>query len=187
MNLVSKVMRIAMGKGLPQANRYFTLSLLLFLVTVGHASAQNFSGHNWYFGNSNLGIRFSRSNNTPSLILNKSNLGTGGSAVATDPVNGNLLFYTDGVNVFDVTNTVMPNGTGLSANAAGNQPVVVAKVPGSSTQYYVFTNTANGTAGGTVSYSIVDMAAFGNATFPTPAIGDVTSKNNPIAGIPNRS
>ncbi|MEX2233191.1 MAG: PKD domain-containing protein, partial [Cyclobacteriaceae bacterium] len=125
--------------------------------------------------------------NSPSLISNKSNLGTGGSAVASDPINANLLFYTDGVNVFDVTHTVMPNGTGLSANAAGNQPVVVAKVPGSATRYYVFTNTANATAGGTVSYSIVDMAAFGNATFPTPAIGNVTSKNNPIGGLLNRS
>ncbi|MEX2235213.1 MAG: hypothetical protein WD824_23825, partial [Cyclobacteriaceae bacterium] len=61
MNLLSKVMRIAMGKRLQQANRYFTLSLLLFLVIVGHVSAQNFSGHNWYFGNSDFGIRFSRS------------------------------------------------------------------------------------------------------------------------------
>ncbi|HEY9487596.1 MAG TPA: PKD domain-containing protein, partial [Chryseosolibacter sp.] len=102
-------------------------------------------------------------------------------------VNGNLLFYTDGATVFDVSHAAMPNGTGLAGNPAGNQSVATAKVPGTTNQYYVFTNTANGTTGGTVSYSIVDMALFGNATFPTPAIGDVTTKNVPIAGIPNRS
>src|SRR5688572_24290821 len=180
-------MRIAMRKPLPPANRYFTLTFLLWLVILLPLTAQDFSGNNWYFGNSNLGIRFSRADNSPSLISNKANLGTGGSAVATDPINGNLLFYTDGVNVFDVTNSAMPNGNALSANAAGNQPVATAKVPGSTTLYYIFTNTANATTGGTVSYSIVDMAAFGNAAFPTPALGDVTSKNNVIGGIPNRS
>src|SRR5690606_11758545 len=136
----------------------------------------------------NHGIRFSRADNTPTLLSNKATpFGTGGSAVATDPVNGNLLFYTDGVNVYDVTHTVMPNGSGLSANAAGNQPVAIAKVPGSDTQYYVFTNSANGTTGGNISYSIVDMSAPGNETFPTPPIGNVTSANNPIGGLTNRS
>lgn len=179
--------RIAMRKDLPLSFRCFTFTFLLSVLIPGPLSAQNFSGHNWYFGNSNLGIRFSRSDNSATLISNKANLGPGGSAVATDPVNGNLLFYTDGANVYDVTNTVMPNGSGLSGNTSGNQTVVAAQVPGSTTRYYVFTSTASGAAGGTVSYSIVDMAAFGNATFPTPAIGDVTGKNNVIAGIPNRS
>jgi gliding motility-associated-like protein len=148
--------------------------------------AQNFSGHNWYFGNSNKGIRFSRSDNSASLVSNKANpFGAGGSAVATDPLNGNLLFYTDGANVYDVSHALMPGGAGLTANTSGNQPVVIAKVPGTASQYYVFTNTASFTTGGTVSYSVVDMAAFGNSVFPAPATGDVTSKNTVI--LPNRS
>lgn len=182
MNLLSNVMRIAMRKPLPLAHRYFTCTLLLILLTLEVSYAQNFSGHNWYFGNSNLAIRFGRSDNAASLTTNKANLsGTGGSAVATNPVNGNLLFYTDGVNVYDVTHTPMPGGTGLPGDAASNQAVVVAKVPGSSTEYYVIMREA----GGTVSYNIVDMAQFGNATFPTPALGDVTTSNQDI--IPGRS
>ena len=148
--------------------------------------AQDFSGHNWYFGNSNLGIRFSRSDNSPSLISNKTALGTGGSAVATDPVNGNLLFYSDGVNVYDITHTAMTGGS-LSGNPAGNQPVAIAQVPGSTTQYYVFSNTASGTAPGTISYAIVDMTLPGNETFPTPPIGNISSSNNVIGGLANRS
>lgn len=177
-----------MRKSLPPASRNFTFTLLLSLLTVAPLCAQNFSAHNWYFGDANHGIRFSRADNTPTLLSNKATpFGTGGSAVATDPVNGNLLFYTNGVNVYDVTHTVMPNGSGLSANAAGNQPVAIAKVPGSDTQYYVFTNSANGTTGGDINYSIVDISAPGNETFPTPPIGNVTSANNPIGGLTNRS
>src|SRR5687768_13384454 len=114
MNLLSNVMRIAPRKPVPPAKRYFTSTLLLILIVVGPLCAQDFSNHNWYFGNSNQGIRFSRSDNSATLTSNKANLGTGGSAVATDPVNGNLLFYTDGATVFDVSHTAMPNGTGLA-------------------------------------------------------------------------
>lgn len=172
-----------MRKDLPLSFRSFALTLLLFLLTLGPLSAQNFSGHNWYFGNSNLGIRFSRSDNSPALISNKASLGSGGSAVATDPINGNLLFYTDGVTVYDITHNVMPGGTGLAGNPAGNQSVVTAQVPGSDSEYYIFTNSP----AGTVAYSIVDMAQFGNATFPTPATGAVTSTNTPVSGLTGRA
>ena len=145
-----------MRKPLPPSSRYFTLTLLLFLEVMGPACAQNFSAHNWYFGDSGFGVRFSRADNSASLLSNKAAAfaGTGGSAVVTDPVNGNLLFYTDGSNVFDVTHRLMPNGAGLTGNTAGNQPVVVAKIPGSATGYYVITNTASGAAGGTISSGV---------------------------------
>ncbi len=112
-------------------------------------------------------------------------MGTGGGAVAADPFSGNILFYTDGANVYDVTNTVMPNGTGLNANTANNQAVAVGAVPGQVqvNQYYIFTNTA----AGTIAYTIVDMAQPGNAVSPTPALGDVTAtKNVAIPGLTNR-
>ncbi len=162
--------------------------LLLVLLPVG-ATAQNFAGYNWYFGNSEQGVRFSRSDNTGTLVNNQATpFGTGGSAVASDQLNGNLLFYTDGNNIFDVSNTLMPSGGGLNANTSGNQPVAVAKVPGQDNQYYIFTNNANFTTGGSISFRIVDMSLFGNAVFPTPALGDATSAvNTPIAGLTGTS
>ena len=39
-----------MRKPLPLAHRYFTCTLLLILLTLEVSYAQNFSGHNWYFG-----------------------------------------------------------------------------------------------------------------------------------------
>ncbi len=163
-------------------------SILFVLMPMG-LMAQNFSGYNWYFGNSTQGIRFSRSDDSPTLVTNQATpFGTGGSAVANDQINGNLLFYTDGNNIYDVSHAVMPNGTGLGANSAGNQPVAVAKVPGQNSQYYLFVNNANFTAGGTVSFRIVDMALFGNAVFPTPALGNATSAaNTPVPGLTVRS
>jgi len=163
-------------------------SLLVLMVPLG-VTAQNFSGYNWYFGNSPEGVRFSRSSNTASTTNNMATpFGTGGSAVASDQLNGNLLFYTDGSNIYDVSNTIMPSGTGLGANPSANQPVVVAKVPGQDNQYYVIFNNANFTTGGTVSYRIVDMTLFGNAVFPTPALGDATTPaNTAITGLTSRS
>jgi gliding motility-associated-like protein len=161
---------------------WFFLSFLLVLPTLSFS--QSYSGYNWYFGSSQYGIRFSRSDGSATLVTNQATaFGTGGSAVASDAINGDLLFYTDGNNIYDRTHIVMINGNGLNANTSGNQPVAVAKVPGQDNQYYVFTNSANGTTAGAISYSIVDMSLGGNATFPTPPAGEVTTKNTTVAGL----
>ncbi len=155
-------------------------SFLSFLVLLPSLSiAQSYSGYNWYFGGSQFGIRFSRSDGSATLVTNQAPaFGNGGSAVASDAANGDLLFYTDGNNIYDRTHTVMPNGTGLGANTAGNQPVAIAKVPGQDNQYYVFTNSANGIAAGSISYRIVDMSLGGNAAFPLPPAGEATTAGN---------
>jgi len=81
----------------------------------------------------------------------------------------------------------MPSGAGLTANSAANQPVATSTAPGQPKKYFIFTNTANFTAGGTISRSVVDLNVFGNAVFPAPPLGDVESKNVAIAGLTNRS
>ncbi|WP_276369666.1 PKD domain-containing protein [Chryseolinea sp. H1M3-3] len=155
-------------------------SLLSFLILLPSLSlAQSYSGYNWYFGGSQFGIRFSRSDGSATLVTNQAPaFGNGGSAVASDAANGDLLFYTDGNNIYDRSHTVMPNGTGLGANTAGNQPVAIAKVPGQDNQYYVFTNSANGTTAGSISYRIVDISLGGNAAFPLPPAGEATTAGN---------
>ena len=144
--------------------------------------AQNFAGHNWYFGNSNRGIRFSRSDNSASLVTNQFiPFGTGGSAVASDPVTGNLFFYTDGTRVIDASHQAMPNGA-ITGDATRNQPVAICQNPANSAQYYIF----HADASGTVRYSIVDSLQIGNASaFGQPPLGDVTTKNQTIAGLPS--
>lgn len=152
--------------------------------------SQNLSQHNWYFGSTPDGIRFNRGSNQAKAVTDQAiPFGTGGSAVVTDPATANLLFYTDGSRVYDATHRLMPNGSGLSANTAANQPVVVCPVPGQANKYFIFTNNANFTTGGSINRSVVDMALFGNAVFPSPGLGNVETANKNVAvpGLSNRS
>lgn len=160
------------------------LSLVVgFLMPIG-LLAQNFSAYNWYFGNSNRGIRFSRSDNSASLVTNQfTPFGQGGSAVASDPTSGDLLFYTDGVRVIDASHQQMPNGT-LTGDNTRNQPVVLCPVPGKNrSQYYIFHRDATGT----LRYSLVHLNDIGNAsTFGQPPLGDVDNDtiNVLVPGLP---
>ena len=168
-----------------------SVNKILFIIlfcSVSSAFAQDLRRNNWYFGNSTNGIRFNRADNTASSVTGQATpFGTGGSAVATDPGNANLLFYSDGANIYDACHGIMPNGGGITANSAANQPTAVTTVPGQTKKYFLFTNTASFTTGGTISRSVIDMNLFGNALFPSPALGDVESKNAAIPGLTNRS
>lgn len=163
------------------------LVLICLLSMATGSMAQSLYKHNWYFGNSTQGIRFNRTTNVATLVSNQATpFGTGGSAVATDRANANILFYTDGARVFNISHTQMSNGFGLNANTSANQPVAICGVPGQPMQYLIFTNTASFTTGGTISVSTVDMTAFGGEPFPTPPLGNVTTKNA-ATGLTGRS
>ncbi len=56
----------------------------------------------WLYGQSTYGITFRKSDFTAELdSIQNPNFGIGGSAVATDPITGDLLFYSDGDVVYD--------------------------------------------------------------------------------------
>jgi large repetitive protein len=161
------------------------LAILIFSIHASFVFGQNIAQHNWYFGNSQNGIRFNRGNNQATAIADQfTPFGTGGSAVATNPSNGNLLFYTDGVNVYNACHLLMPNGGGLNGNPTLNQAAQVCLIPGQTNKYYIFTNS-----GGSIFRTTVDMSIAGSALPPFPILGDVeiASKNIPIAGLTNRS
>ncbi|HEY3403609.1 MAG TPA: PKD domain-containing protein [Ohtaekwangia sp.] len=158
--------------------KIYRLVFFLALTLPAWVTAQDFSGYNWYFGGGNTGIRFSRSTNAPAVVTNKFPLGTGGSAVATDPTNGNLIFYSDGTRIIDASHQTMPNGI-IIGNNTRNQPVAICQNPAASSEYFVFVNN------GTVRFSVVDSAQIGNATgFGQPPLGDVVSKDQVVAGSP---
>jgi gliding motility-associated-like protein len=82
-----------------------------------------------------------------------------GCATISDK-NGNLLFYTDGISVWDRTHVQMANGFGMNGDPSSAQSAIIVPKPGSSTRYYIFTVPATGNAPG-VCYSEVDMALNG--------------------------
>lgn len=132
----------------------------------------NFAAQNenskWYFG-TNGGLNFLT---TPPTPIAGSALTTIAGCASISDANGNILFYTDGVTVYNSTNSIMTNGTGLLGDYTPYQPCLIVKKPGSQTIYYIFTVQGNGYAGG-LRYSIVDMSLSGG-------LGAVTIKNIPI-------
>ena len=127
--------------------------------------------NNWYFGQ-RAGIRFSGSPGqvTPVTLTDGAMITDEGSAAISDS-NGQLLFYTNGITVFNRQHQVMLNGNDLKGNISSCQAVIIIPVPGNDSIYYIFTTDAieNNFSSG-YNYSIVNMKRDnGN--------GEVVSKN----------
>eukprot|EP01035_Chromulina_nebulosa_P055523 gene55523-76076_t len=77
----------------------------------------------WYFGN-NCGLDFST---TPPTALTNGKINTNEGCSSVSDAQGNLLFYTDGLTVWNKNHAVMDNGTGLKGNSSSTQSSVVVK------------------------------------------------------------
>jgi len=131
------------------------ISLLFFIPQILLAQQESW---NWYFGG-NAGINFSTG--SPVALTNNAFSTIEGVATISDN-NGNLLFYTDGSNVYNANHVTMPNGTGLLGNPSSTQSAIIVKKPGSNNLYYIFTvdyNHENTEIIGTgFCYSVADMS-----------------------------
>lgn len=139
-------------------------SLFICLLIAFALGAQN-ENVNWYFG-SYAGLNFST--NPPTILNNSAMYSSEGCAAVSDGV-GNLLFYTDGITIWNKNHQIMANGTGLMGHPSAAQSGLVLKQPGNPNLYYVFTvDVAGGTNG--LRYTIVNMAL-------AAGMGSVTVKN----------
>lgn len=139
--------------------------LLLFVLLLLNSYSQK-ENNIWYFGNG-AGITFNTS--TPAFINNGQLFTDEGCASVSDE-NGKLLFYTDGITVWNTKHEVMKNGNGLSGNKSSTHSALIVPHPNDINQYYIFTTTEKGEPGG-LQYSIVDVAKENKK-------GVVISKNN---------
>lgn len=149
------------------------LLLFLGLSLAVQIYGQNFTRHNWYFSNNNQALVFGKAQGSNSFLedgkLPQTN--NGEKVTATDPTTGDLLFYSDGINIYDATNAIMQNGDGIvSANQI--QALSVSPIPGVANQYYLFQRNA----AGTILFTVIDMNRQGNRVNGPPA-GVVTQKN----------
>jgi hypothetical protein len=162
--------------------RFFSVIAIMILIPSGLVAQQGYFNHQWYFGTAQRDLRFNLANQTPSVVTNQNpSFGQGGSAVATDPLTGTLLFYTDGVNIYDATHVAMPGGS-LMGTSSQNQPVAICQVPGQEKRYYVFTRQ-----GTTLRSTVVDMTLAGNAgTLNQPPLGALVAGqvNILVPGVP---
>ncbi len=149
---------------------YIVPILSLMLLILPHAVEAQKQNNIWYFGYK-AGIDFNTSPPTP--------LGDGvintreGCAAVSDATTGALLFYTDGVTVWNRIHRPMPGGIALFGGVSSTQSAVIVPQPGHPEIYYIF--TAAQYEGGRFRtegyrYSIVDMRKDSGR-------GDVVTKN----------
>lgn len=144
--------------------------LLLLLLFAALRSYGQKEMDTWYFGY-RAGLKFSNGKVIP---LSDGAINTVEGCSGISDTSGNLLFYTDGVTVWDRTHHPMPNGTGLHGHFSSTQSAIVVKKPRSLNLYYVFTvDCAEDSMKKGLQYSIVDMTL-------NNGYGDIISKNNVV-------
>jgi len=153
--------------------------ILVFCLFVWLACSGQKQANVWYFGNF-LGLDF---NYSPALILkdgqihNCFTIDSESASVLSDE-SGQLLFYTDGVSVWNRNHEVMPNGTDLWGSCTTTQTLIVPR-PGYKNICYIFTASPNGDYKDETEfpfeekglhYSVVDLSL-------DNGLGDVVEKN----------
>jgi gliding motility-associated-like protein len=145
--------------------------ILLFVLIVSlSATAQQ--NNIWYFGLKG-GLDFNPVPGSPSPVaIGNSAMNANEGCGSICDMNGQLLFYSNGITVYNRNHQVMPNGDNLAGNLSSVQSCLIVPKPGNDFIYYVFTSDAfeNNYAKG-YCYSVVDIQGDnGN--------GAVISKNN---------
>lgn len=147
------------------------LLVLLLVCTLPIPGKCQLEKNVWYFGN-NAGIDFSTG--SPQALLNGQITAWEGGSVICDTL-GTMLFYTDGVTVWNALHQPMPNGTGLyggSGNGSTSQSSLIVRKPGSTNLFFIFTTDVQHSGPcNCFSYSVVDMNL-------QNGYGDVTSTKN---------
>lgn len=132
-----------------------SFTLLSFLTVIFRLNAQN-QNNQWHFGK---GAAISFSENTPKLLSGSKMDTYEGCASVADPVTGELLFYTNGVKVWNAEHQVMPNGSGLLGHISSTTAAVIIPKPDSKHLYYIVCIDAieNSSHSSGINYSLVDM------------------------------
>ena len=142
--------------------KYFTALFFICSLTAFGQGENNI----WYFGYY-AGLDFN--SGSPVAISGVQTNQREGVASVSD-ASGSLLFYSDGVSVWDKTHALMPNGAGLLGNGSSTQSATIIPVPGSSTEFYLIT-CPEINVNEDLYYSIVDMSLNGG-------LGDVSAAKN---------
>lgn len=153
--------------------------IFIFIMSIASLNAQvrdcNYvlphQADNWIFGQK-ASINFTQ--NPPFVNPTAKDFGMPSGISSISDKNGNLLFFTNGMKVWNPGYYLMENGDGLNGSAEASQSSIIVPHPGNSKKYFIFTidmylppplNIGNG-----VNYSVID--------FTDNSWGKVTSKNN---------
>ncbi|TXN35083.1 T9SS type B sorting domain-containing protein [Flagellimonas hymeniacidonis] len=144
---------------------YLLLSCLFSLASFGQGETSN-----WYFGNG-AGIRFN--NDGTVTALDGGRLNTFEGCASISDTDGNLLLYTDGINVYGRDNNLIENGFKLYGDPSSTQSAIIVQKPNDPNILYIFTvdtSVFEGDPNRGLNYSVVDLSLNGGN-------GAVTQKN----------
>ncbi len=193
---VRLLIRIAMFKAIFVSKfvlKFYPLLMIkkclpLFIFLLGFNSIQSQNQYNvWYFGFSSAGLDFNAG--TPTSLLNSGMGFTEGCSTYCNS-NGQILFYTDGSQVWDKTHTIMPSGN-LAATSGGTpnssmQSSVIIPVYGDTNTYYLFGNAGvpTGHSTGLAFYTKINMTLnSGLGDVSTPLTTFVTGTSERMVGV----
>lgn len=130
------------------------IAFILFIVTSFMVTAQK-ETNNWYFGKF-AALNFNTG--TPQVLFNSQMNATEGCSSISDK-NGNLLFYSDGLYVWNrnhqrMIDPVTGTLSRIGDNSDGTQTGVIIPWPSRDSMYFVF---SIGQTGGNLYYSVVNM------------------------------
>ncbi|MDX5585988.1 MAG: hypothetical protein QNK20_13930 [Aureibaculum sp.] len=154
----------------------YLLSAILLSAFLPNMFAQE-QNANWYFGNQ-AGINFNDGTAPSTLLTNGAMNAPGGCSSVSDDFGG-LLFYTNGVTVWNKNHVPMSNGN-LMGDVNVSQSVAIIPNPANVDQYYIFSNSAENQANSGLRYSVVDMTL-------ASGLGDVDSNTQDVVLLTNCS
>ncbi|MGJ8746106.1 T9SS type B sorting domain-containing protein [Polaribacter sp.] len=147
--------------------KFFLIFLLLYSNYLFSQKEANY----WYFGDK-AGLDFSTG---APVALTNGNINTEEGCATISDIDGNLLFYTDGVTVYNRNHNRMPNGNGLFGDSSSTQSAIIVPKPNTTNIYYIFTADellpATFPIGNGINYSEVDMSL-------DSGLGDITGSKN---------
>lgn len=131
------------------------LAVFLSIISLNSSHAQR-EADNWYYG-FGAGLNFYTS--VPRPLKDSPMESYVASAIISDKLTGEVLFFSDGNRVWNRNRQVMPNSTGLPGNGSTNQGALIVPVPAEDSLYYLFTLSGRNENEDTIhlSWSMVDM------------------------------
>ncbi len=147
--------------------------IISFLFFTSFAFSQQ-EASNWYFGK-NAGIKFHPDGSVTALTDGQLHTFEGCASLSNS--TGDLLFYTDGITIWNKNHQVMQNGTGLMGHPSSSQSATIVPKPGSTTLFYVFTLDWEINPNG-FRYSVIDITLDGG-------LGGITNEKNVLIYTPS--
>ncbi len=147
-------------------NLGFNIIILSISILISSALFAQKEANIWHFGQF-AGVDY---NTVEAQALVDGNMTTQEGCASICDNMGNLLFYTNGMRVWNQMHEQMPNGVDLFGNASASQSSIIVKKPGLNNLYYIFTVDQQAGVNG-FRYSEVDMDL-------ENGLGDVTENKN---------